>query len=178
MFVTKPREIIEVVITEVVLKADVFTFVDLNVFVHQTLLAFAFAESEKAQKSDGINAVFHPPVHEYVAAVERDSGYIFRHVGQLFFDLLDQFRQQVFISIQTEHPFAGDRSVFESPVELIGVVVDPFVLEDCYIGVAFRYLKRPVGRKTVNNEYFLCNSRHVFQTTVNVKFLILCEDYD
>ena len=132
-------------ITEVVLKADVFTFINLNVFVHQTLFAFAFAESEQAQKSDGINAVFHPPVHEYVAAVERDSGYIFRHVGQFFFDLLDQFRQQVFISIQTEHPFAGDRSVFESPVELIGVVVDPFVLEDCDIRVAFRYLKRPVG---------------------------------
>ncbi len=57
-------------ITEVVLKADVFTLVDLNVFVHQTLLAFAFAESEKAQKSDGVNAMFHPSVHEYVATVE------------------------------------------------------------------------------------------------------------
>lgn len=132
-------------ITEVVLKADVFTLVDLNVFVHQTLFAFAFAESEQAQKSDGINAVFHPPVHEYVAAVERDSGYIFRHVGQFFFNFLDEFRQEVFISIQPEHPFTGNRGVFESPVELIGVIVDPFVLEDCDIRVAFRYLKRPVG---------------------------------
>lgn len=66
-------------------------------------------------------------------------------VGQFFFNFLDEFRQEVFISIQPEHPFTGNRGVFESPVELIGVIVDPFVLEDCDIRVAFRYLKRPVG---------------------------------
>lgn len=168
VFVAEPREIVQVVVTKVVLEFHGTTLGELYVFVHQPLFAHPLAIAEHPQQFYGIDAAAHPLAHEYVASIEDNSSNVARQPGQFFLQFSHQLRHQVFVGIKPQHPPRGDIGVFQPPIELFRIIVFPAVLEYMHVAKFTSNFKCTVGRKAVDDKNFLRKGCHILQASADV----------
>lgn len=81
MLLAEPREVIEVMVTKIVIALMLAPTREHHMLIHKALLIAALACAEQAQYLDRVDAVAHPAVHEYVAALEHNTCDIRGHRG-------------------------------------------------------------------------------------------------
>ena len=157
VLVAEPRQVVQVVVAEVVFELYGAALGELYVFVHQPLLAHPLAVAEYPQQLHWVYAAAHPLAHEYVASIEDNSSNVAGQPGQFFLQFSHQLRHQVFVGIKPQHPPRGDTGVFQSPIELFRIIVFPTVLEYMHVAKFTSNFKCTVGRKAVEHRR-MCSS--------------------
>ena len=82
MIVAEPREVVQVVVAEVMLKLHCPPIGKLYMLVHQPLLAHPLTVAEHPQQFHRVYPSPHSFAHEYVAAIEDNTTYIIGQCGQ------------------------------------------------------------------------------------------------
>ena len=104
-----------------------------------------------------------------MTALKYDSGYIRFQQRQSPFQFTDQFRHQILVRIQAQHPFRRYRSMFQSPIKLLRVLVLPFVLQHLYVFIFLCDPDRLIRGETIDNEYLFGKGRDILYAILRCK---------
>ena len=159
-------------VTEIIVKLNDFTLGELYMFIHKPLLTSALAVLEDSQQLDRIDTALHPFAEEYMAAVEHHARRLLSKSRQFLADFLYQLWKQILVGVKPQHPSGISRQLVKRPVELVGVIVNPFVLEDVNCRIFGCNIQSPVSREAVYHIYGLGNRQHILDTTSDVKLLV------
>ena len=170
------RETDKRVVAEVMVKQHHTPFVQHKVFVHQAPVVSSASRTEHAHKDEGIHTAFHPTPHKDVPAPHLHTRYIIWHHRQFPADFLHEFRKQIFVGIEPQHPLRVYREMVQSPIELCGLVAGIGMYHHLHVREFLADFHGFVGRWGIHHIYFLREGADVLQTSANVQLFVVGQD--